>query len=1126
MRSALCATTGRILAVLFLAILAIPTWAAPPWRTEVYGPGVRTSMVAGKITMVRDECAAGQCLVRLQPGVTEEEFAALLAQQKGEVLKAFPRYGMFLVSLPEGVTVVQGVAAWRAQPGVADAGPDLVYYPLRTPNDPRYGEQYHWPRVNAPEGWDMTTGSATVTVAVVDTGTDLDHEDLASRLWVNSDEIPGDGLDNDGNGFVDDVNGWDFYYGDNDPMPHPTDPVTQEGANHGTHCAGIIGAASDNRVGVTGHDWNCRIMTCKVFPDDGGGALFSTIIEGAEYAIDNGADVISLSLGGGYSTMWNPPVQRARQNGILVVAAAGNEYWEFTDIQSSWLSPVCNDGPNPATDNWVLGVAATDSGDIKADFSNYDGSSTKTFVDVCAPGVAILSCYIYDPANGFVQPYDLMGGTSMSAPCVAGLASLILSRFPSLTPLDLIDQIKSTADNIDALNPTYAGKLGTGRINTAEAIGLDLPPGPPRSVMAVDTPRDEGGSITVSWSKSVDDGRGRNDVREYVVYRCDNAKDSQGLDVPAGNWIQKGRVPVGEFLTFVDTSVQDKVFYWYRVSAKDARNEAFAAPSGPVMARDDLPPPAVEDVSAADNQADEGGAISVSWSTYDPPSDFAGYRIYRGQTAFSRVNQAERVGEIVAAPDDTYYLDRGTTDGVNYWYAVTAYDDEGNEEQAVTPVGPVQSAPNLTLSLPAGLLMVSIGATTTAKDMATLLGVDPGHLKLARYDPYQSAYRTYQSNPSDSFLQQAPGRAFWLKLDDPLLLNLAGARITTDPFVVTLAPGWNMVGNPFGHDLRWENVKVAAGGTQYGLPESNQARITLDFAWVWDPYARAYQLVSEYENFGTKNIRQNSGFWFKALQSCELLLPSGAEVASVAGAPKTIAMDWKMRLVARCGDGADCDNYLGVSTEAAALNRIVSPPLPMPGLELYFVNAGIEGDAAASFVGPAQKQRWEARVRVAALGGEPVELTWPDLSELPADVRPVLTDQATGKRLYLRTTASYRFTPAPGEQERAFLIETQSAGEALRVSALSARPAGPGVSIVFTLSAAASVDIEVLNIAGRRVRVVAAGREADAGTCTAQWNATSDGGAPVPGGTYLVRVRARTQDGQQTSSIAAVTVRR
>lgn len=1123
-RSSLTATW--VAGVIILACAPSLLWAAQV-KTEVYSPQMRVAWMDGRPRLVKDLCAAGQCFVQLAPTVTEGEFAGMLQAEGGTVLKAFPHYRLFLVSLPEGVLVADGVRRWMGWPGVVAAEPNRLRYPTRTPNDPFYNQQYQWPRVMAPEGWDIETGSATVVVAIIDSGTDLDHEDLASKIWVNADEMPGDGVDNDGNGYVDDVNGWDFESDDNDPQPHPSDTSMADVVSHGTHVAGIVGAATDNSVGVAGHDWACRLMVCKCFPDNGGAALDSDIIEAIDYAIDNGANVINMSLAGAYSSTYDAPLQRARLQGVVVVAAAGNESHEFTDDPGSWESPVCNDGPNPVQDNLVLGVAATDQDDVKADFSNYDGSSTKTFVDVAAPGVDILSTYLFDPGVGFSQPYNPMSGTSMASPCVAGLAALVKARFPAFEPLQVIEQIKTACDDIDAINPMYAGKLGAGRINTAQTLGLDLPPGPPRAVMAGDTPGDEGGSITVSWSKSPDDGRGRNDVVEYIVYRCDNTQDANGQNMPAGNWTRLATVPVGEPTVFFDTPVPDHVLYWYKVSARDAgANEAESDPAGPAEARDDLPPPPVEGLQAADNQADDGGAISLSWSAYTPPPDFAGYNVYRAEAEFTRIADATLVATLPGDPQRTFYLDEGVEDGVEYWYAVTAYDDEGNEVTEVEAAGPVVSSPNLTISLPSGLLLMSIGANTVEKDMAALLQLDPSTLKLARWDPAQEAYRTYQSNPNDAFLQQAPGRAFWLRLDEPLMLNIAGEPVTQDPFPVQLTAGWNMVGNPFGHDLRWQGVTVLAGGTVYTLPESNSQGITRDFVWTWNPFTNAYQLVSEYEGWGLKTVRQGAGFWILALQNCELRLPSGVGTARATSEPRRIDVDWKLRLVARCGECVDQDNYIGVSSQAALLNAIVTPPRPQVGVELYFENADVGGRAAASFVEPGQARRWRGEVWVAGAGGQEVEISWPDLSSLPRDVRPVFVDEATGRRVYMRTASVYRFRPGPGEQARPFRIEMADAARALQVTSLAARPHSGGASIVFALSAPATVDVEVLNIAGRRVRVVAAGRQMGAGPCSIAWNGTNASGAPVPAGTYIVRVRARTAQGQQVTSLVTLRLQR
>jgi hypothetical protein len=1113
-----------------LAMIATSAQGADPLPPrELYSPRTWIEWLNQRPQVLRDECVAGQCFIQLQPGVTIGQLREMLAEQGGQLLRAFPRYGLFLVSLPPGLSVREGVVRWRAQRGIRHAGPNRILRALLTPNDPLYSQQYHWPLVQAPAGWDMQTGSALETVAVLDTGQWLTHEDFAGRLWVNADEVPGNGQDDDQNGFVDDINGWDFVGDDPDVSPHPTQG--QHAASHGTHCAGLIGAATNNNIGVAGHDWACKIMVCRVMNEDGTGTE-DALIAGMDYAIDNGARVMSLSLGfASYAPELDPVLERARQQGVLVVAAAGNEDWQFTDDPNTWMSPVCNDGPNPTTDNWVLGVAATDRQDKKASFSNYDGSSTKTFVDVCAPGVGIWSCVIYDPANGFDNSYEPWDGTSMATPIVAGLAALVRAAHPQFGPLQILNQIKAGCDNIDGLNPGYAGKLGAGRINTARAIGVDLPPGPPRAVMAGDTPNDDQGNVTVSWSKSVDDGGGMNDVKDYVVYRCDNEQDASGRDVPKGNWTVRKVVPVGEPLVYIDNVGEGRKF-WYQVSARDAVNETMSRPAGPAEARDDIPPPAVQSLVAADTQGDDGGRISLTWSYPDPPADLAGFRIYRSESQFNRISPALRIADLPQQPGQpltTFYQDVRTPehevkDGVRYWYAVTAYDDAGNEVQQVEAVS-AQAAPNLMLTLPAGLSLMAIGAQTYETDMAALLlGSDHRHdpsLRLTRWEPLEERWHHYRDNPTDPLLEQQPGRGFWVYLDKGLLLNIEGQPITAENWSVPVLPGWNLLGNPFGQDLRWDPqaIKLRAGGTEYTLAESNQRGITRDFAWIYDPYAASYRLVAA--GVGQPYVRRGYGFWFLALQSGELVLPRPASVATATqpGQPQR-PVDWKLQLVARCGSCVDTDNYLGVSPQAAELNQVVSPPAVGPSVELYFVNGRSGERAALSFVTPTQPKRWEVRVTTSGLAGREVELTWPDLSKLPGEIRPLLIDRLTGRQLYMRTTTSYRFRAPAGTGERVLEVVLAEGTGRLQVSGLAARPGQRGAEIVFSLSTPAQVEVEIMNLAGRRVRHLTEGQQLSAGGCTVRWNGLSDKGSPVPAGQYLVRVRARSADGQESSAVA------
>ena len=258
------------------------------------------------------------------------------------------------------------------------AEPKFVYSIEFVPNDPFYSSQYALTKIKAPEAWNISTGDTTIVIAIIDTGVDWDHPDLAANIWRNWDEIPGNGIDDDFNGFVDDVRGWDFGglngNPDNDPM--------EDRPDHGTHVAGDASAVTDNSIGVASIGFKSKIMAVKTIRDDfrnPSGLPFVVYgYEGIKYAADNGAKIINCSWGGGgYSLLGQEIINYATSLGALVVAAAGN---------NNSSAPFY-----PASYNNVLSVAATDESDMKTSFSNY-GSG----VDVSAPGINIYSTWQND----------------------------------------------------------------------------------------------------------------------------------------------------------------------------------------------------------------------------------------------------------------------------------------------------------------------------------------------------------------------------------------------------------------------------------------------------------------------------------------------------------------------------------------------------------------------------------------------------------------------------------------------------------------------------------------------------------------------------------------------------------
>ncbi len=362
------------------------------------------------------------------------------------------------------LTVVDGVdpvAFARGLAGLADveyAEPKYYQQLYDIPNDPLLSSQaLALTRMNVYAGWGVAKGSSSVIIADVDGGTDWRHEDLLPNVHINTAEDfnhnglfdAGDlnGVDDDGNGFVDDVVGWNFTNNTNDPSGVSSAPGSYA---HGTATASHFGAVTNNGKGMAGSSWNCAIMPICAASATGDN-LIAYGYEGIVYAFHNGAKVINCSWGrpGGFSQFEQDVITAATDAGALVVAAAGND-GTSNDIAAHY----------PSSYAGVLAVGATNStDDAKAYFSNYG----KT-VPVFAPGVNILSAF---PGGGYGNGGS---GTSYSSPLTAGLAGILRGAYPAWTPSQVAAQIRTTADPIDNVNPSYAGNMGRGRVNFARAL--------------------------------------------------------------------------------------------------------------------------------------------------------------------------------------------------------------------------------------------------------------------------------------------------------------------------------------------------------------------------------------------------------------------------------------------------------------------------------------------------------------------------------------------------------------------------------------------------------------------------------------------------------------------------------
>ncbi|MDP3900117.1 MAG: S8 family serine peptidase [bacterium] len=352
----------------------------------------------------------------------------------------------------------------------------IVFTPISAqalqPNDTAYSQQWYLQKIGAQQAWDIEYNSSQVIIAVIDTGVDINHPDLRDNIWINKDEIPDNGIDDDKNGYIDDLNGWDFYHNVADPRPKFEDGFTDIGINHGTIVAGIIAAVGNNSFALSGVNWQAQIMPLKTLNDSGQGKV-TDVIKSIDYAIDNGARIINLSfVGTQYSDSLAEAIGRAHQAGIIVVAAAGNENEQGLghSLDKDPMYPVCMDGGS----NMIIGVAATDDLDQKAVFSNY-GSSC---IDIAAPGISIIGLSAYDPQREFLgEKFDkyyqgYWSGTSMSAPLVSGSFALLKSINPKLKRSEIINILLSSSDNINRINPQYANLLGAGRLNLKNAAQI------------------------------------------------------------------------------------------------------------------------------------------------------------------------------------------------------------------------------------------------------------------------------------------------------------------------------------------------------------------------------------------------------------------------------------------------------------------------------------------------------------------------------------------------------------------------------------------------------------------------------------------------------------------------------
>lgn len=519
------------------------------------------------------------------------------------------------------------------------------------PNDTNFGYQWYLEQasgadMDAPQAWGAETGRSGVVVAVVDTGSDMDHPDLVKNFWVNPGEIPGNHIDDDDNGYVDDVHGWNFLDDNNNLNPVP-DGGPDYGVNHGTHVAGIIGAVGNNGLGVAGVCWDVSLMIIKVLDDEGVGNTYD-IARGIRYARENGADIINLSWGGYVEAdLEKDEIADAQAAGISTVAALGND---SVNVNNQPIYPACY--------TQVLGVTATNSNDNASRFTNYGSDCA----DVAAPGSAIYSTLFHSGLSPYTQQYGYLSGTSMAAPMVSGVAALLKSYIGSEGGSSINNAIMASAEDVG-----LPANMGAGRVNARSALDALEDSSIPERPKKIKCYRGAKKKKKIKRNIRVNDsmpyctwkkGEAGDDIAGYYVYYGTRKKSN-----PA----KRGDFQAGRSWTPRKPRTGNETAFYLKVkSVNAAGNVSKGGRKFKFVIDTNVNRPKMKNI------ARKSDGLKVRWRIRKK-EHIAKYRIYRWN------NKKKKYVKIKTVPGHYhYYIDAKAKRGRTYKYKIKAVDDLGN----------------------------------------------------------------------------------------------------------------------------------------------------------------------------------------------------------------------------------------------------------------------------------------------------------------------------------------------------------------------------------------------------------------------------------------------------------------